>query len=77
MDSHDPHSPPFHVVYTVKHNGSTTDVRVEGQRGTGVMYVALGIAAQHSFLKFGPIMVLENGLPFRWVSVYPPASKVL
>ena len=61
------------VVYSIPDNGYI-EMRFEGETGTGLLYIALGIAAKSSFLASRPVMVLENGLPFRIVNVMTPRS---
>jgi hypothetical protein len=62
------------VTYTVKIPGHA-DVDFKGERGQVLLYLALGIAAQQSFMRLMPIMVMEDGIPYRCVSVYVPPGK--
>lgn len=57
--------------FTVKCEGSA-DVVIEGEKGVGLLYLALGYAARQSFLKLGPVGVFENGRLLRVVHVRMP-----
>lgn len=59
------------VTYSIKCDGQA-EMRVSGLMGLGLVYIALGIAARQSFLTQLPIVVLENGVPLRIVTVNQP-----
>lgn len=64
--------PPHHeTVYTIFTDGQV-EVRIVGPRRFEVLYPMLALAAQYAFLYAHPIVVMENGLPFRVVDVYNP-----
>lgn len=58
------------VTYLVK-NGKV-EICVEGPPGQGLIYVAMGIAAQQSFVRNTPMDVLEDGKPIRIVTTVVP-----
>jgi hypothetical protein len=60
------------VVYTVVNASNGNDVRIEGDTGIGLVYIALGLAARESFMKMKPVLVTENGVSYRCVSVTLP-----
>jgi hypothetical protein len=66
--------PPHHeVVYSFRANG-TIEMRIVGPRRYELLYPALALAAQYAFMYARPILVMENGLPFRLVEVHRPRS---
>jgi hypothetical protein len=62
-------------VFLLKVNGEV-EFRAAGERRADLLHYALGIAAQLAFEHARPVLIKENGIPFRYVDVYRPDENI-